>query len=111
MGKVVSMQDAVRDLVRDSDTVTLVGGAYEDVENLADVPLAAGVPADGPTWDHLATPNLTQSHEKSEFLVSILRARVSALIFHLFPVNCHGFLHRISVEFWDGFTLSRRPAP
>ena len=50
--------------VRDSDTVTLVGGAYEDVENLADVPLAAGVPADGPTWDHLVLVPFRQARER-----------------------------------------------
>jgi len=50
--------------VRDSDTVTLVGGAYEDVENLADVPLAAGVPSDGPTWDHLVLVPFRQARER-----------------------------------------------
>ncbi len=50
--------------VRDSDTVTLVGGAYEDVENLADVPLAAGVPADGPTWDSLVLVPFRQARER-----------------------------------------------
>ncbi|MEH3067440.1 MAG: chorismate-binding protein [Aeromicrobium erythreum] len=50
--------------VRDSDTVTLVGGAYEDVENLADVPLVAGVPADGPTWDTLVLVPFRQARER-----------------------------------------------
>lgn len=50
--------------VRDSDTVTLVGGAYEDVENLADVPLGTGVPADGPTWDHLVLVPFRQARER-----------------------------------------------
>jgi phenazine biosynthesis protein phzE len=42
----------------------LVGGAYEDVENLADVPLAAGVPSDGPTWDHLVLVPFRQARER-----------------------------------------------
>jgi phenazine biosynthesis protein phzE len=55
--------------VRDSDTVTLVGGAYEDVEDLADVPLVAGVPERGPvtgggTWDHLVLVPFRQARER-----------------------------------------------
>lgn len=52
--------------VRDSDTVTLVGGAYEDVETLADVPLETGVPADGSggVWDRLVLVPFRQARER-----------------------------------------------
>ncbi len=50
--------------VRDSDTVTLLGGAHEDVENLADVPLGTGVPAEGSTWDQLVLVPFRQARER-----------------------------------------------
>jgi phenazine biosynthesis protein phzE len=61
--------------VRDSDTVTLLGGGFEDVEDLADVPLSAGVPdrpgggagpgaAGGGVWDHLVLVPFRQARER-----------------------------------------------
>jgi phenazine biosynthesis protein phzE len=47
--------------VRDSDTVTLVGGPRTDVETLADIPLEAGV---GRRWDHLVLVPFAQIRER-----------------------------------------------
>ncbi|MEH3033904.1 MAG: anthranilate synthase family protein [Aeromicrobium erythreum] len=54
--------------VRDSDTVTLVGGARTDVETLADVPLSTGRPAavdaEGRAWDSLVLVPFAQARER-----------------------------------------------
>ncbi len=50
--------------VRESDTVTLLGGEHLDVEQLADVPLVAGEPTGGPTWDHLVLVPFRQARER-----------------------------------------------
>ncbi|AWB93845.1 anthranilate synthase family protein [Aeromicrobium chenweiae] len=47
--------------VRDSDTVTLVGGPRTDLEQLADIPLRAGVER---SWDHLVLVPYAQVRER-----------------------------------------------
>ena len=47
--------------VRDSETVTLVGGPRTDVETLADIPLSAGVDR---RWDHLVLVPFAQVRER-----------------------------------------------
>jgi phenazine biosynthesis protein phzE len=50
--------------LRDSDTVTLVGGPLSTVERLADVPLAAGVPEPGRRFDRLLAIPFRQVAER-----------------------------------------------
>lgn len=54
--------------VRDSDTVTLLGGERADVESLADVPLVTGEPeavdAEGRAWDSLVLVPYAQVRER-----------------------------------------------
>ncbi|MCW2769184.1 MAG: phenazine-specific anthranilate synthase component [Aeromicrobium sp.] len=47
--------------VRESDTVTLVGGPRTDLESLADIPLRAGT---GRAWDHLVLVPYAQARER-----------------------------------------------
>ncbi|MEO6604484.1 MAG: chorismate-binding protein, partial [Aeromicrobium sp.] len=47
--------------VRDSDTVTLIGGTRTDLESLADIP---AVPGDGEAWDHLVLVPYAQVRER-----------------------------------------------
>jgi phenazine biosynthesis protein phzE len=47
--------------VRESDTVTLVGGPRTDLESLADIPLKAGT---GRAWDHLVLVPYAQARER-----------------------------------------------
>jgi phenazine biosynthesis protein phzE len=49
--------------VRESDTVTLVGGPRTDVETLADVPLGPGA-SGTPAWDHLVLVPFAQARER-----------------------------------------------
>ena len=50
--------------LRDSPTVTLVGGSRSEVERLADVPLDEGVPADGRRFDRLLAIPFRQVAER-----------------------------------------------
>jgi phenazine biosynthesis protein phzE len=50
--------------LRDSATVTLVGGSRSDVERLADVPLAEGPPPDGRRFDRLLAIPFRQVAER-----------------------------------------------
>jgi phenazine biosynthesis protein phzE len=50
--------------LRDSDTVTLVGGALGTVERLADVPLESGPPAAGRRFDRLVAVPFRQVRER-----------------------------------------------
>ena len=47
--------------VRESDTVTLVGGPRTDLDVLADIPLKAGVER---AWDHLVLVPYAQARER-----------------------------------------------
>ena len=47
--------------VRDSDTVTLIGGPRTDLESLSDIPL---VSSSGPGWDHLVLVPYAQVRER-----------------------------------------------
>ncbi|MCL3817009.1 anthranilate synthase family protein [Aeromicrobium wangtongii] len=47
--------------VRESDTVTLVGGPRTDLEQLADIPVQTGP---GPAWDHLVLVPYAQVRER-----------------------------------------------
>ena len=50
--------------LRDSATVTLVGGPRSEVERLTDVPLDEGVPDDGRRFDRLAAIPFRQAAER-----------------------------------------------
>src|SRR5919112_6560419 len=50
--------------LRDSQTVTLVGGRRSEVERLADVPLVDGVPEDGRRFDRLLAIPFRQVRER-----------------------------------------------
>ncbi len=50
--------------LRDSDSVTLVGGALDRVETLADIPLEAGVPEAGQRFDRLVAVPFRQVRER-----------------------------------------------
>jgi len=50
--------------LRDSDTVTLVGGPLSHVERLADIPLEEGVPAPGRRFDRLVAVPFRQVRER-----------------------------------------------
>ncbi len=50
--------------LRESPTVTLVGGSLEKLEKLADIPLEEGVPADGRRFDRLVAVPFRQVTER-----------------------------------------------
>src|SRR3954465_5623621 len=50
--------------LRDSSTVTLVGGSRSEVERLTDVPLSVGAPQDGRRFDRLLAIPFRQGRER-----------------------------------------------
>ncbi|CAN5302342.1 phenazine-specific anthranilate synthase component I [soil metagenome] len=50
--------------VRDSATVTLIRGTRTDLETLDEIPLVAGAPVGGPTWDSLVLVPYAQVRER-----------------------------------------------
>src|SRR3954463_14314639 len=50
--------------LRDSSTVTLVGGSRSEVERLTDVPLSVGAPQDGRRFDRLLAIPFRQVRER-----------------------------------------------
>src|SRR3954462_3853205 len=50
--------------LRDSSTVTLVGGSRSEVERLSDVPLSVGAPQDGRRFDRLLAIPFPQVRER-----------------------------------------------
>lgn len=101
--------------VRDSDTVTLLGGERTDVDSLADVPLVAGEPdavdAEGRAWDSLVLVPYAQVRERGFEArqdgtpLSVVRADVRTEV----PLSeLLGQLPDVPVEFVDrgGFETS-----
>ena len=50
--------------MRESDTVTVIGGTRSDLDNLADVPVAQGPPAQGRRFDSLVLVPFAQVRER-----------------------------------------------
>lgn len=50
--------------VRDSDTVTIIGGTRTDIDSLADIPLVPGIGEGDATWDNLVLVPYAQARER-----------------------------------------------